>query len=547
MECALEYLKKEKASRLDKYTNPIYKDLKCGLLNSKKTDFYTFDSPEWSSGLDPTGLDLSRRGKCCRCVSFALYFARKLNYNLYMFLASVMRSVENVKKYLPDWIVRLYLDPSIFKQIIGHSEKTDDVYQLIVSALDSLFKAKNVEIYTYFCDSAENINNRRTYRFMPMIDPTVASYAIRDADGIVTVVDCNNLDCMVKNQTPLYIIPLAKSIPCLIKTSYQKWLEDYKEWDPYYREHGNVIDLLAGNLAGQVKFTADYYYECMEDVFKFIATEPRYNFALDEILLLRLFRNLICVPYVNQDQIRRFRTVLADDLELKLRVGKTLDLLMKARIFEGTTFQYQQHHHILFDVNRWNVIKDDDNMLEEWRSEPVIPDNLLLCTVEEFKKLYLWFEEVTADARDEYADNSSAVDYLRYQMIERVISPTGKYMILTARTGSEGSVSSNMMSNSSHIKSWCHASQFNSSCKTEEMSIMTKIRIVTKHLVGSDYSLLRDIKFGKSVDVDKIRSLNKYRTHDLKMLHVGHRMLRPDIIEAYQSHEESSQVAKEES
>jgi hypothetical protein len=131
------------------------------------------------------------------CVSVSLYYIGNIDIKLQMFLASIIRTVGNVKKYLPNWLVRIYIDPSVFqgliryqKQILGASifpdatEREDDThpYPYILEYLECLFAAENVEMYTYFCDSKESIEARRTYRFLPMLDPSVSAYAIREAD-----------------------------------------------------------------------------------------------------------------------------------------------------------------------------------------------------------------------------------------------------------------------------------------------------------------------------------------------------------------------------
>ena len=53
------------------------------------------------------------REGCCNAISLTLYITQCDASTLQKYLYSIHRSVKNVLKKLPDWIVRLYLDTSV--------------------------------------------------------------------------------------------------------------------------------------------------------------------------------------------------------------------------------------------------------------------------------------------------------------------------------------------------------------------------------------------------------------------------------------------------
>jgi len=489
----IEYIRGVRdVNSLEKYPNPLYKELKCGLLNSKKKSYYTnkcIPSPSLHKLPDLTGIDLNDRSDCCMCVSVSLYYTDNIDIKLQMYLASIIRTVGNVKKYLPKWLVRIYIDPSVFQGLIRYqerktaTEREDNThpYPYILEYLECLFGAENVEMYTYFCDSEELIGARRTYRFLPMLDPSVSAYAIREADGIVTVMDCYNLDYMVTNKLPMYIVPWehATGIPCMISYSYQRWLNIYKTEHEYYRTKCNVVDLLAGTFSGTIKILPNHYYSCMEEVMEFLDyiyydQYLNFYFSLDEMLLLRLYRDVICV-----EKKRETREIIDT-------VNNRLEIIMKGVANPNSNYEdytYIDNINIVHDHYIWNQIKDSPDLLEKWKLNEgkLIPLHLLRCTVEQFRDLMKWFDTVTEKIENMRGSSTSpsAVDYLMYEMLERLIVKTPHVMTLIFIDNST-KISSPSLVNVSHINPWCRGDIFNKVCLKEGLKLMDQIRVRTK-------------------------------------------------------------------
>ncbi len=494
-ECVLAYIKNSDIrDTLRKYPNPLHRELQCGLLNTKKDRYYTHDytyPPALSKLPVLTGVDLTPRKNCCMCVSISLYYTNDIDFKLYMYLANIVRSVGNVKKYLPDWIVRLYIDPSVFGGLVKHQTRDNstlpkDPYPYITDALECLFKAENVEMYTYFCD-VKNIGFVRSYRFLPMIDPSVSAYAVREADGIVTVIDCNNLHTMVTNRMPMYIIPYVDRIPCFANgVSYQWWLIDYKETEEYFKKHDNVIDLLAGTFSGTIKIQPDHYYNCANEVIDWLShTTKDTNFAFDEILLLRTFRDLICIDYEKVPDAEFYGEHVSVELieatKERLAILIDGDIAMDP-IYETYLYVYKKRLTVSLNPEKG-------------------PFNLpnLLCTPEQLRDLISWFNSILNTVEDLQVNNNtpSAFGYLFYQMIERLIGPSNNIINLKIvanynKLHLKNEISSKQLANASHITVWCTSFTFNldkyyTLCRHDGLKLMDLIRAKTKQIVGDNY------------------------------------------------------------
>jgi hypothetical protein len=67
------------------------------------------------------------------------------------------------------------------------------VLKHVKEAMERIEKMDNVEIWIYVCQGSleekQNIQQTRTYRFMPLLDRVVARCVVREADGIVSNLD----------------------------------------------------------------------------------------------------------------------------------------------------------------------------------------------------------------------------------------------------------------------------------------------------------------------------------------------------------------------
>src|SRR4029078_4141397 len=95
-----------------------------GLLNNVNTEIYS---------------------NCCNCISFVLYYSECKDENkLALFLRSLLASVINIKKYLPSWLVRIYLDETVYSCIQSLlkerkiSEKNEQEYEKMENELKEI-------------------------------------------------------------------------------------------------------------------------------------------------------------------------------------------------------------------------------------------------------------------------------------------------------------------------------------------------------------------------------------------------------------------------
>lgn len=303
----------------------------CEIQTSKKTHLYTFryDPEPYITLLSSREvLNLERfdnvpNNNCCKVIAIALYFTKCDFDNMEKYIFSIYRTVKNVKRNLPDFIVRIYLDMSVYECI----NKIDDFIEEMVDnatisnnkyykkfngdinflvdsfvpeskefkLLDKIIKeditnvkntfkyiieSDNVEVYTITCtDSKHNVNSLRTLRFMPIYDPEVALYVIREADGTVSNLDCNNIKIYDTSKDKLFYqlsfdldkkedVPLLFSYNEETKTyttsaysAYSVWLQIYKLYiaNSWFDTHHNIIDICAGLFSCKLRLTKTFY------------------------------------------------------------------------------------------------------------------------------------------------------------------------------------------------------------------------------------------------------------------------------------------------
>lgn len=329
-------------SNISPKSNPLDKKERCVLINSKKTNYYKHRyqphlppklSQDILSDIDKI-FDLTPKDNCCNCIAISLYFtAPEEMFRIIKYLSSIKRTIQNVKKNLPEWLVRIYLDSSVEKSMNLY-EKMDIKDQKILDTIHDLLhyikSADNVEVYSYFCkeiiSGQISINRTRTFRFLPFTEPDVNICIIRDADGIVTNLDCHNIRVFEKSQTIFYFSEVDDGYNHrdggMIYTSYSVWLSHYKTYmeREYFSKRNNLYDILAGTFAIKLQVKEDYYVKSAQlvqemidkdadqtDREKLTETIRRVNIlgtstivdrdflntGYDEILLLHMFRDLI--------------------------------------------------------------------------------------------------------------------------------------------------------------------------------------------------------------------------------------------------------------
>ena len=250
--------------------NPLGYNSQCISITPQKKDYYihTYDPRQMIELLKGNNIDenvLQRfdttiRRQCCNVISLSLYFVGCLPTNMLKYLLSIERTVKNVRNNLPLWIVRIYFDESVHdcmrRAIKGSLEK---------KTYDNILASKNVEAFTYLCGDVQdqNIERKRTYRFLPFSEEDVNICIVREADGTVSNWDCRQIDLFSKDPTKIFYLPynqMTRSSMIMFE-SYERWLLIYKvifRYDFFYNNYMGY-DLLAGLFGIKLKLTRDYY------------------------------------------------------------------------------------------------------------------------------------------------------------------------------------------------------------------------------------------------------------------------------------------------
>ena len=310
-------------------------DNSCSLISTIKTKYYTHK-------YDPTNVinnlnkyyekkhleeifDLKKKSLCCKCIAISLYFKNKCNsFGLFQYLISILKTAVNVNNNLSGWILRLYIDDSVFEHIedcINDISESDDYGYQNKEIYNKIQNMPNVEIYTYKCKKLSSNSKLRTFRFIPFIDDTVSTYVIREADGVVTNMDCRNIE-IFSNSDKLFYLPDLNldevnnnlNISSVIR-HYQSWLMQMKQYmlaipELFKEETKQYIynDLLAGLFSSNLKINKNYLIEKVNLANKIINTDvnsynndPEYlrtsnhflRIGYDEILLYLIFNKFI--------------------------------------------------------------------------------------------------------------------------------------------------------------------------------------------------------------------------------------------------------------
>jgi len=211
--------------------------------------------------------NLKNKSECCKCIAISLYYKKSDYINntfLYNYLISILKTTINVRKNLPEWIVRLYIDESVKEYLAIYESINTEIYEEIKNM-------PNTEIYTYKCDKIYIDGKLRTFRFIPFIDESVSTHIIREADGVVTNMDCRNIEIFSNSDKLFYLPDLGNSEIntdlriSSVQSHYQKWLIKMKAYmisEP--NKFKNEIlqyryqDLLAGLFSSNLKINLDY-------------------------------------------------------------------------------------------------------------------------------------------------------------------------------------------------------------------------------------------------------------------------------------------------
>ena len=285
----------------------------------------------------------------CNCVSITLYIKNNNIQMLTGYLISINRTISNVANNLPDWIVRLYIDSTVF-DLLDKDFSLDDNYnpativriqQLCSQLYQQISNSDNVEIYTITCPSPVNNNldeqgtntdettqkkeleKTRIYRFLPLLDNIENDVeegnvngvkygtnvcVVREADGFVSQLDCHNIKCFAANDKVVYLIPMFYETAHTYDhnnytyKSYSFWLTKYKKYfdGEFFSQYNNLYDLLAGVIAVKYKIKSQYFYDTIQVVLnrQNEQVDARHPTTFDEELLLELFKHVISAKII---------------------------------------------------------------------------------------------------------------------------------------------------------------------------------------------------------------------------------------------------------
>jgi hypothetical protein len=89
-------------------------------------------------------------------------------------------------------------------QYYNNKKKITDLLEFV----KNIFNSKNVELYIYECFSIE-MGYYRSLRFLPLFEDNVNVCIVREADGCVSLADCQNIKIFEKSETAIMIYDYA--------------------------------------------------------------------------------------------------------------------------------------------------------------------------------------------------------------------------------------------------------------------------------------------------------------------------------------------------
>lgn len=336
---------------------------KCMLLNNKKIEYYKFtynidslikkiqDNKEKLKDdfLEKFFLmfDTTKYDNCCNCVNIVLYYTDCLDIDrLFLYLPNILTSLNNIEIYLPNWILRLYLDRTLFETLYNTDVESIDssLYhnlQILINILKKISESKQCEINILFCEEFYKddflYGKLRTLRFTSFYDVTTNIVASREADGILSAIDCHNLSVLENNDfiMSFYMFPNIRTLENdfsnldsgpnqnveinpphlfldenvyvltynrfnisnvsfntnsdntdkkeILTHEYSEWLNNYKKIDivynndPFYLNHINIYPILAGLISLKCKFNKSYFEHVQNKIKCTVRSYEKFN------------------------------------------------------------------------------------------------------------------------------------------------------------------------------------------------------------------------------------------------------------------------------
>jgi hypothetical protein len=171
--------------------------------------------------------------------------------------------------------------------------------------LKYLFEHEKAEIYMYICNNT-NYTKLRTLRFLPLIDDDTNICIVREADGIVSILDCHNIKTFEKdNKIGLFY------------EFYKNFLYKYKDNNSHYGEWINIyndfkylktLEITTDEINKYIIIEYFYFYK-YGDYLSFHKNKNKinyynYNFVKENIntyiKIKQILKNKLEYPYISR-------------------------------------------------------------------------------------------------------------------------------------------------------------------------------------------------------------------------------------------------------
>ena len=228
--------------------------------------------------------DLTIKDNCCNCISIILYFqdwyeGNELNRLLNVYLYSMKKSLDVVSNNLENFIIRYYIHTSVFDIL---KIKEDDDFEKMKIKTDCneillyLFKHEQCEIFIYSCEKIigdfddTRLSRIRIFRFL---HDDINILISREADGIVSISDCNNIKLFMEDRKKILMsYEYAESFQLgdsNINRRYHGTLRSFNNLEDYAyeikSEKQQYVDFLAGTLAIKIKINPEYIFDIVKE------------------------------------------------------------------------------------------------------------------------------------------------------------------------------------------------------------------------------------------------------------------------------------------
>lgn len=275
--------------------------------------------------------------KCCNVVSLSLYFKELIQpQDVEKYIFSIERTVKNVESYLKDFIVRLYLDKTVYEYMESLSSNDPQNIQILIS-FNYILNSDVAEVYSFYCEKDPVFEKRRIMRFLPMVDLEVNVCIVREADGIVSKMDCHNISLFSKDETKLFYFPdYVGGLNQIIKGydnkdvgqkyyAYQHWLRLYKGFikQGFYDTHHNITDILAGGVGTKITINNSYFVKKIIDLSEKIESV---NSNINREKIINFFKDKHLKIKFTEDSIKRTMDVGFDEMLLLCLYEKIISL-----------------------------------------------------------------------------------------------------------------------------------------------------------------------------------------------------------------------------